>query len=142
MGADLYITKMDRKKQIRGFEVSQDAVDAGYFRDAYNSYGLFALMSHTLNKTFSWWKLAGRKELFNKQGNMTVKGVKVWAEEINPYLEEFINKNEYFYCDWQDKEKIKPVDKEDIPLIKEHALLLKNFIELAIKNKSTIIFSV
>ena len=49
---------MDRKKQCLGFEVSDRAVNLGYFRDCYNEGGLFAVMSKTLNETISWWQMA------------------------------------------------------------------------------------
>lgn len=78
MGADLYIKNMDREPQYTGFEVSERAVDLGYFRDCYNSYGLFAVMSEVFHKRFSWWLLVdNRKELFDKNGNMKVKSVKI-----------------------------------------------------------------
>jgi hypothetical protein len=139
MGADLYITKMDRRLQVRGFEVSQGAVDAGYFRDAYNSYGLFAVMSQVLSKELSWWQTAKRKELFNKQNNMTVDGVKKWAAEIIPLIDEFQKVEKISVKTGKGIVNYAP---DETQAVKEHALLLKRFLELAIAKKSTIIFSV
>ena len=142
MGADLYITKMPRKPQYTGFEVSKKAVDVGYFRDCYNSYGLFAIMSDNLGKTFSWWETAGRKELFNKSGNMTIEGVKQLLEELEPIVKRFKKLPKLFANVYQGDDEYK---KKPIKNIKEYhdwADLLIRFLKTAIKKESTIIFSV
>lgn len=52
MGADIYIKKL--KPPILGFELSDKAVELGYFRDAYNSRGLFSQLG------ISWWQLMAK----------------------------------------------------------------------------------
>lgn len=54
MGADLYVRGID--VPTFGFEVSEKAGKAGYFRDCYNSHGLFAKIK------LSWWQLVGEYE--------------------------------------------------------------------------------
>jgi len=59
MGADLYVKGLP--PHICGFEVSQKAAKAGYFRDCYNGGGLFA------NIGLSWW---GMTAAYKKEGKM------------------------------------------------------------------------
>ena len=73
MGADLYIEKMDRTSQYRGYEVSDAARDAGYFRDCYNKNGLFAFLSFNTNQIFSWWQFSNKAKYFNKEGDLKLK---------------------------------------------------------------------
>ena len=88
MGADLYIK--DFPYTHRGFEVSERAVKSGYFRDCYNQYGLFAVVSATLkNVELSWWRTVDRKELFTKEGDMTVEGAKIFLAELTPIFKKF-----------------------------------------------------
>ena len=140
MGADLYIEKMDREKQYRGFEVSDEAVNAGYFRDCYNNGGLFAVMSQTLNETVSWWQMAKEVGL-NKKGVLPLIKVKEWKETIFPLLEEF-KKQTILYCDDYDSQKKKKVNTKENKEYYAWADKLMTFINLAIEKKSGIIWSV
>ena len=151
MGADLYIKDMDRKSQYTGFEVSERAVNLGYFRDCYNRWGLFALMSATLNREdISWWLTTDKKEFFRVDDEdgliMTVEGVKKWGEEITPLLNQFIESSKVYSSNYNYKtgkrRRVKVRKVEDIEDIKSHAKLLLNFINLAIQEKSEIIWSV
>ena len=159
MGADLYVKKMDRENQYRGFEVSQDAVDSGYFRDCYNSYGLFQVMSATLGESLSWWQIANEEHLFRQDDEdgavMTVEGIKLWKEKMFPLLKQFKNRKvlyrseyiggiENFSTNWANPKchkKIK-IQPEKVKEYHDWANLLINFIELAEKNNSEIIWSV
>jgi len=137
MGADLYIVKMDREKQYLGFEVSDKAVEAGYFRDCYNSGGLFAVMSLTLNQTVSWWKMADEVGL--KKGVLPFEKVIEWKAKMFPLLEEFKKKEELYYKDYNS------MTNKRIKEFKEYhdwADKLMRFIDLAIEKKSGIIWSV
>ena len=93
MGADLYIAKLDETRTHGGFEVSQEAVNDGYFRDCYNRYGLFAVVSDNLfantNKCLSWWETRDREELFDKNGRMTITGAKKWLVELEDIFKQF-----------------------------------------------------
>ena len=159
MGADLYIKNMDRKSQYTGFEVSERAVDVGYFRDCYNEAGLFALLSANVpDADLSWWITHGRKELFNKDGNMSVKGAKQFLSEIEPHVESLKAKHKagkkFFYrvLNWEksrlkksseyvyDKKYFKTKDEAESLI--NHAKLLVQFLKLAIKIKSPIIWNV
>lgn len=145
MGADLYIKEMPREGQILGFEVSDRAVNAGYFRDAYNSWGLSSLLTEN-GKAFSWWRFADRKELFRKDEEdghvMTKEGVKVWVNEVKPLLQQFLRKRKIYKSDFGSDKKKLITDKETIIAIRNHAGLLLKFMELALKTKAEIIWSV
>lgn len=157
MGADLYIKDMDRESQYRGFEVSQDAVDVGYFRDCYNSGGLFAIMGATLGETISWWQFSKEQDMFREDEEegllMTVKGVKIWKEKMIPLLKQFMNRKvlyrkEYvgknFPHDWHNPKSHKKIRLEEKEVEEYHdwAKMLLNFIELAETHNSEIIWSV
>jgi hypothetical protein len=136
MGADLYIEKMDRDSQCRGFEVSAKAREAGYFRDCYNGGGLFAVMSANLGEKFSWWKLSG--ELPLKDGLLPVDEVRKLLKRLKPHVKRFckLKKMKYGYDD------SKGIAPDDIKHYREWANGLIEFLELAVKKKSGIIFSV
>jgi hypothetical protein len=145
MGADLYIENMDREKQITGFEVSDRAVNLGYFRDCYNNGGLFSVMSQTLNKTVSWGQMS-REVGLNKKRVLPLTKLKKWKEKMSPLLEEF-KKQDTLYCeDWSPKniaahKKVK-MDSKQIKEYRDWADKLMRFIDLAIEKKSGIIWSV
>lgn len=157
MGADLYVKNMDRENQYRGFEVSKDAVKAGYFRDCYNSHGLFQVMNATLGESLSWSAFVKDKDMFVKDDEdgtvMTIEGLKGWKERILPLLKQFKNRkvlyrSEYigkiFKTDWNNPDchkKIK-IKKEDVKYYHDWADLLINFIKIAEKNNSEVIWSV
>ena len=164
MGADLYIKNLDRQKQYTGFEVSERAVDVGYFRDCYNSYGLFAIMSENLGELYSWWQTyRERKELFRKNNDsqMTVSGAKKWLAELEPAIERFkkVKKMRAKIYDFEANQKrqketgkmgglddiiykrvaLKNEEQKDMI---EHGELLIRFLKLEIKLRSPIIWSV
>lgn len=147
MGADLYIKKLPRKAQYRGFEVSDDARKAGYFRDCYNEGGLLAVISANTNNNLSWWRTADRKELFSKaRGDMTVKGAKQWLSELQPIVAEFVNLPELHYLEYNVKtgkrDIVKPIEQSEVKEYRIWANGLIEFLELAISLKSQIIWSV
>ena len=141
MGADLYIKNMDRESQYRGFEVSDEAVAVGYFRDSYNNRGLFAVMSSTLNETVSWWKMA-REVGLNENYVLSLVEVKIWKKMILPLLEQFQKTNKLYYKDYDDAKKKLIKDPKEIKEYHDWAGKLIRFIELAIEKKSGIIWSV
>ena len=139
MGADLYIEKMDREKQYRGFEVSDEAVEAGYFRDCYNSSGLFAVMSETLDRKVSWWLMANQVGL-NKKGVLPLANVKVWKAAMQPIIKEFISRPVLYYKDYE-KGKTE-IPAKDAQEYRDWARRLERLMELAIEKESGIIWSV
>jgi hypothetical protein len=147
MGADLYITKMDRQAQYTGFEVSKRAQQLGYFRDCYNDYGLFNFIRSNTTHDLSWWQLARNKEWFNKQENMTVKGAKEFLAIIQNAQDQLKNKKTYKLevTDYENGElidRIETLKPDEIEYFKEWLQLLIDFLQLAIKKDSTIIWSV
>jgi hypothetical protein len=167
MGADLYIEKLPDETRRGGFEVSEEAVQSGYFRDCYNPYGLFWVMRATLGDKdvswgLSWWVLVGdddnggyaRPDLFerNEEGctAMKVEGVKIWHAELKPLIEKFC-KRKVLYT--EDNHKLdektkkyvgvkKKIDPKEIAEYRRWAKSLLTFMEIAIQNNSRITFSV
>ena len=87
MGADLYIKNLPREAQYAGFEVSNDAVKAGYFRDCYNPSGLFWVLRDNLEeKDLSWWRLSDKKDWFTQDKDrgrvMHIDGVKAFRRFV------------------------------------------------------------
>jgi len=162
MGADLYIKNMDREAQYRGFEVSPDAVKAGYFRDCYNSFGLLGVVAATncypesvdynAKPYFSWWATYRTyQDWFRKDENdgliMTVEGVKQWKKKILPELKQFLKANKIYHseCNIEDDRfvyNLKELPVTDIEEYRNWAQLLIDFIDLAIKKDSEIIWAV
>ena len=144
MGADLYL--LDREVPILGFEVSDKAVEAGYFSDCYNSWGLFAIMSKTLDETISWWQTSSREELFRRDQDgrlvMTIKGVNQWFGEMFPKVKKFIEAKTLYRNDGYGSEKTVKVKNVDAQQMKEHAQLFLKFITLARDSQSEIHWSV
>jgi hypothetical protein len=149
MGADLYITKLDRKSQYLGFEVSKNAVNKGYFRDPYNNFGLFNFLNSNVHVVgvgaFSWWHFADRKDWFNRKGNMTIEGAEEFYNLVSQ-AQQKIEKKRVFYLNIYDhklgKDVKRELTKEEVKGFKEHLQLLVDYLQLAIKLKSTIIWSV
>jgi len=146
MGADLYIKKLS--PTYGAFEVSSRAVNSGYFRDCYNSYGLFARLSANTDISFSWWKTANRKELFLKNGNMSVKGANIFLSEIKEAkkkldLDNLRHREINGYKDnGEPVYKYEPMNEAEKKDFLEHLDLFIEFLELAIKEKSSIEWSV
>lgn len=138
MGADLYIKDMDREQQYRGFEVSPDAVDSGYFRDCYNEGGLFAQLG------LSWWQLVGNAELglnVNEECEMEPEQLKFFRTIVEDAYKKWAEKckKQKTITVYKGQTKITPV------YIKEYTdwyNLLIAFLDKAIELKSNVIFSV
>ena len=147
MGADLYIKNMD--KQYTGFEISDRAVNLGYFRDCYNDYGLFNfLRSNISNKDYSWWEIIEKKKLFDSNHDMSVKGAKVFLKSMTD-AKDIINrippenlKLKIFDSSIKGKPVYKLLSIKDGKEFKAWLGLLIEFLKLAIRLKSPIIFSV
>ncbi len=155
MGADLYIKDMDRDGQLRGFEVSKDAVNAGYFRDPYNDWGLFNFLRSNTKARLSWWRFAANKEWFDSKGNMSIKGAREFREIFVGLRDEIAKKDKFGLevVDFDATHKL-PKDKrrliykteklsaKEIKEYKDWLDLLIRFLDLAIRLKSKIIWSV
>lgn len=147
MGADLYIKKLN--PTFGAFEVSSRAVKSGYFRDYYNQYGLFSRLSANTGIEFSWWKTSDRKELFNKKGDMTVKGASIFLSEVKDAkakidLDNLKNREISGYKEGYSNPiyKFTKMDDEQKKDFLDHLNLFIEFLELAIKEKSQIEWSV
>lgn len=159
MGADLYIKTMEREKQYRGFEVSKEAVDVGYFRDCYNPNGLMNFLRSNVEGEFSWWKWANEKrgEWLRDDPDegliMTVKGAiefraemlkarnKINAKEELRMRRDVFEKRagdttKQFY------ENYDPMTEKEVKEYKDWLDLLIKFLSLAIDQESEIIWCV
>ena len=148
MGADLYIKKLYEKNKNKTvwLEVSDKAVEGGYFRDCYNSGGLFAILSLNLDKTISWWQTKGREGWF-KQGDMTKKGLKAWLKEMKEIRDQFLAINNPYDAGEYDFDKGAYLNGKEMTIVerdeyREWIKRLVRFIEIAIENKTTIYWSV
>ena len=148
MGADLYIMKLPDETRRGGFEVSDEAVKSGYFRDCYNSYGLFGIMTHTLGESISWWQTADRKELFTEDEEhglvMTPNGVKIWLKEVKELVSKFKKCKELKRGEYLGDKKWEeiPLKKNEYQEYFDWADKLVMFLEIASKLDSGIIWSV
>jgi hypothetical protein len=159
MGCDLYIQKLEREKQHLGFEVSKKAVEAEYFRDCYNSEGLFAVLSSNLGITLSWWKLSEDKpHWFTKKGRLNQTGIKELLEiikvakrmlndRVKIYSGDNTSLSSNFLSKLIKKSGLKSVPSNELKeLDKQEYLqwcdLLITFLEKAIELKSNVIWSV
>lgn len=152
MGADLYIENMDREKQYTGF---QTKVDFGYFRDCYNDGGLFNFFRSNLTKDddWSWWQMIDDKKYkVDEEGNMPIEGAKEFLKRVEEAKKELDKKDKYIlkYTDWtrdengkmNTKEKTKEMSDAEASEYIAWTQDLIDFLKLAIKKKSRIIFSV
>ena len=149
MGADLYIKNLPKDKQITGFEVSDEARASGYFRDCYNEGGLFAVISSNTGNELSWWATASRKSLFKQIDDefcMTVKGAEQWLAELKPIINAFVKLPSLYYSVYNvtthGYDKGKDIEDSEVKEYRKWAKGLIKFLELAIKLKSPIIWSV
>ena len=152
MGADLYIQDLPKNVQYKEFEraIDSEEFDVGYFRDCYNGMGLFAIMTHTLDHTFSWWWTIDRKELFtfneNRAPIMHSEGVKEWWKEMQPFIRKFIKRKTFYRGEYQSKndtyKKVRITNVEDIGYIREHAEQFARFHILACELNKPIKWSV
>jgi len=142
MGADLTILKTDASERRGGFELSNRAVESGYFRDCYNGYGLFAVLSKNLGRSFSWWEMTDKykdKWFVRDEENgttLTTKGEKALLRKIKKARIELEAKPKIFYG--YDEKNKKAGKKEYL----DWCDLLIKFLELAIKLDSPIGWSV
>ena len=164
MGASLTIEGMG-KFAGGPIKLSESHVRLGYFRDTYNEYGLFSVMTNTLGKTFSWWITNDREDLFENDMKMTPKGCKKYREdlfeddmkmtpegckkywnEMKPNIRLFLRAKKYYrYNDHPiDGEKDKYLIRrpKEIEEIKDHALLFDRFFTYACQLGKPIYWSV
>jgi hypothetical protein len=142
MGADLTLIKA--KNPAGGFEVSKKAVESGYFRDAYNSYGLFAVLSATLGKTYSWWQFdseATEKGYFTKDRDLNQKGITELLKRVKE-AKKAIAKYEHLSFEDYESEQLQNLSSENDKFTREHLDLLIEFLENALKLNSNINWSV
>jgi hypothetical protein len=159
MGADLYIKNLDRESQYLGFEVSDKAVDAGYFRDCYNDSGLFNFLRSNTRLMFSWWQFSDRKSWFTvtKDGDreMNIKGAKEFKKKIDlakniilrrkqegVQLRLQVLNTEYYRDKSKPKYLTKKLSAKEEKEYMDWLNLLLRFLETAIKMRSRIIWSV
>jgi hypothetical protein len=153
MRANLYIEKLDREDQYRGFRVSDDAFEPGYFRDLYNGCGLLSFMWSNLNRQFSWWIFSDTKEWFTKKGNMTVEGAKEFRKILAEAIEELASREKHILkvIDYKKSNglpvaefvyKAKRLKKGDSDFYLWRLYELIKFLDKAIKLGSEIIWSV
>lgn len=151
MGADLYINKIHRKgieKDYFPFDGTLDSVRRGYFRDPYNDGSLFSFIrSNTSYADLSWWKLRD-EEWFNRRKNMTIDGAKEFLRLMYDARDQIYSQDQFrLLCGrFSDRgcidEMISPLSCFDVLEYKEWLECLIAFLELAIKKKSTIRWSV
>jgi len=79
MGADLTVEGIE--VPVFGFEVSERAGNAGYFRDCYNETGLF------WNIGLDWWKLTRRYEMEGKIISDDERGCILRPEFVDEFSE-------------------------------------------------------
>jgi len=153
MGADLYVKDLPRKSQYRGFEVSQDAVNAGYFRDCYNSQGLFVWLSKNTDMEFSWWQILNKHDDWFRQDEddgcmMTVVGAKKFLKMLKLAEKQFVSRKKFYKVS---ETRMNGMDIEDVVTAQTKKEVLEYFkwfglllqlVETAIKRKSEIIWSV
>ena len=147
MGADLYITKI--YKDCFSFDGTLASIRRGYFRDCYNDGGLFAFLRNNSDfKGLSWWAITDKKkEWFNRQGNMTIEGSKLFLELIKQVKDQVYSQDRYVmehsvFPEKQYRTETIPLDALEVMEYKEWLECLVAFLELAIKKKSTIQWSV
>jgi len=148
MSADLYILKVYEKGRCPPFDGTLDSVRKGYFRDPYNDASLFSFIRSNTNYTdLSWWRLRDKK-WFNRRKNMTLEGVKEFLSLIKDAREQIYSLNEFqLLCGIYSErgcidEGIVSLNCFDTLEYKEWLECLIAFLELAIKKKSTIRWSV
>ena len=153
MGCDLYIKDLPREAQYTGFEVSQESVNVGYFRDCYNSSGLFSWLTDNTGMEFSWWQLTEEKkdDWFRDDEEegmlLTVRGAKEFLNLLNIAESIMVKQHSYFKKNLEIKngkpfyKEEKQTDEEAMKYYEWFGLLLQ-FLNTAIKRKSEVIWSV
>jgi hypothetical protein len=147
MGADLYILKVYDPGTIGWvFDHTLTSVRKGYFRDPYNEGGLFNfLRSNTTHDDLSWWALRAKTEWFNRKRNMTLEGVRDFLDIVCDAKEQIYLKDKLYLDVYDHQDKIKKrelLSFSDGLEYKEWLECLIVFLELAIKKRSTIKWSV
>ena len=141
MGADLYIKDMNRESQYRGFEVSKEAVEVGYFRDCYNDGGLFS------NLGLSWWELAGKFKLDDNEREMTLAQIPEFRAILTEAISNFKPPTGDKLMSCFDKDDLPKTEAEATIRYREYfidcwANLLLRLLEIAEEKKSNIMWSV
>jgi len=123
MGADLY--RKDLNVPILGFERSDRAVSAGYFRDSYNSGSILNQFG------LSWWR--DITKLQNGEGVITLSKVKKFRKMLAD-AEATFERN----MTLPDGQTGKPFDAETVSYFRDGARLLKTFLDDTIEAKASI----
>jgi hypothetical protein len=142
MGADLTILKK-YKGDVGGFEVSKKAVEGGYFRDAYNSYGLFSVLSASTGQELSWWRFTDEAQTngwLDDEGDLKPEGAKVLLERLEAIKPLVESKTRLETEDWQGTPQI--LTEDDDKFTREWLDLLIEFLTEAVKLDSKIGWSV
>lgn len=151
MGADLYIKNMEREAQYTGYEVSERAVNIGYFRDCYNPGGLFAFLTANLSETYSWWTFRKQFDKYftdddgDGDKDMNVEGCKEFLKIIMNAKSKIEKKDKLYLEEWSiddPEDKSVPLTEQQVKEYKEWLDLLIKFLNLAIEVKSPVIWSV
>lgn len=164
MGADLTICKLEDTAR-GGWEVSDEAVESGYFRDCYNSGGLFAFLTLNTGKSFSWWQMdSNNKHWFSKRDHKLmakyvpefrkkvasvqkkIDKMEIGYYKVEDYDPEYAKiEGEEFPQPWGDgknKYKKKAMSKEELDEYKKWYNNLLKFCDKAIELKSGIHWSI
>jgi hypothetical protein len=146
MGADLYILKVYNPETTGWiFDHTLSSVRRGYFRDPYNEGSLFSFLRCNTTHNLSWWALGAKTEWFNQKRNMTLSGIREFLDIIYDARDQVYFQNQLYLevYDYQDKTKRRELlSFSDGLEYKEWLECLIAFLELAIKKKSTIRWSV
>jgi len=132
MGADLYIKEL-HKGNFHCYE-GMSSVERGYFRDAYNRTNLLWQFG------MSYWEILDRYK-FNKKREMKVSSIKKLKKEVELACskKDWNELGERF--DFENEVGIEPKEKW-IEYFKQSYKEFMSFLDLAIKNKYTIRWSV
>jgi len=142
MGADLYIKNLDRQKQYTGFRTD---VEVGYFRDCYNSYGLFNFLRSNLTEEYSWWAFNKKRGWFNRDRELTVKGAEKLLKLMESAKERLIGRGTYFLKIWNpdtDHDDTKKLSRDETIEYMTWLDQLIEFLHKAIELRSPVIWSV
>ena len=138
MGADLHIKRIRNSGKVPIWTVSKEAVRSGYFRDNYNSAGLFAILNTNTSQDFSWWEMSRKTLWFNAKGDLNLKGQEALLKMVKKAKHE-LEKLDKVYCRPVLGQVPEEVDKREYL---EWCDMLIEFLEISIDQKSAIDWSV
>jgi hypothetical protein len=146
LSADLFIIKIH--KDYCTFDGTLKSVRRGYFQDVYNDCSLFSFIrSNTDYVDLSWRNLRDEK-WFNRRKNMTLEGAKEFLKLMQDASEQVYSRDKFqLLCNRFSErgcidEMTTPLNCFDVLEYKEWLECLIAFLELALKKKSTIKWSV